>query len=1010
MSTSKHQEGLELFRQGRFEDAVRVLEQALHEEESSELWSDWATAQVQCQRQEQAERGYRRALEMDGANATVAANLGVLLAALGRYSEAIPSLEGALGQLPEADGAQVALVLEDCRRRQHSESPTRRISAGDPSLNVLVLHEILPQPDRSGSDVRVMQVLRELRAQGHAVTFVARNGAQREQYEPALKNLGATVWAHDAERLRYLGTDSPTEWTLEQLLRENKFDLAILFLWFWTGTSVPEHYMEEIRRLSPATRITVISEDQHGLRELRMAKLSGLWSDYERAQDFTDREVEVYRRADIVRVISEDDRRGLLAQEPRLNIEVMPMIAHVTPPGPGFAARADFLFVGNFENLANRDGVDWMLAEVWPLVRKALPSAVVALVGNNLPAQLGAGREGVRRVGHVADLDPLFAQYRVFASPVRFGTGIKTKNLAALTHGLPTVTTTCGADGLNLCDGTHVLLADTPQAFADAMVRAHSDEQLWQKLAREGQQHIADEFGPRRLQEAMRRLIQEARELVPKPCDPAYVWSYLLIEQHHPEVLGYKPAYNRRMLRLAGNVELAEKFLTEHKPAEALAQLRHMLSWVRGAVPANALFLRALALMARCYRELGVSRKATDYEQLAVQSADASEALHPASWRTLANSRKGRRQKTRPDFSLIIPTCNRCATLRACLANLAAQSLPADRFEVIVVDDGSTDGTEELCRTFPRFFRLEYIRQPNAGAGAARRAGVARSAGEYLLLINDDTIATPNLLAEHLRVQDQHRREKIAVLGNFPYPGEASERALTHFLSTHPFLFPQVSLDPGVHSKNAYFIACNLSVRRDAVLGVGSFDPRFRVAEDTELGVRLRAAGYQVLYDPEALAIHDHLRMTSADLVRRAEIYGRTQLMLFRKHPHLLGNGTGPFGRLDDATIQRIRDYIERKSRDLQTGLQVLQKLDHFDLTPYFQSSNGERSAADQIMDTVARVVPVVFWFFLYKGFLAAWNDQNKSEPHAHPNPLDDRPRRGSDSGSMPGERAASGG
>ncbi len=1006
----KRQPAAELYGQRQYRQAEQLIAAALAERETSELWSDWAAVQLALGRRENVEKGFRRAIELDQANTVAVLNLGVFLAAQRQFLDAIPWLERAVSQLAGDDRAQAASLLENCRQQAVSP-PTPQVPAAEVPLSVLVVHEILPQPDRSGSDVRVMQVLSELRAQGHAVTFVARNGALREQYARPLENLGVTVRAHDAERMRFLGTDSPTDWTLEQLLRENKFDLAILFMWFWTGTSVPEHYMEEIRRLSPTTRIAVVSEDQHGLRELRMAKLSGLWSDYERAQDFTDREVEVYRRADMVRVISEDDRRGLLAREAGLNMEVMPMIADVVPPGPGFAERADFLFVGNFDNLANRDGVEWMLAEVWPLVRRVLPSATVALVGNNLPAQLGVGHEGVRRVGHVADLDPVLAQYRVFVSPVRFGTGIKTKNLTALTHGLPIVTTTCGSEGLNLCDGTHVLLADTPQAFADALVRAYSDEQLWQKLARESQQHIAAKFGPQRLQDAIRRLIQQARELPPKPRDLDFVWSYLLVEKRRPEVLSYKPAYNRRVLRLSGYVGLAEEFLVQRRPADALAQLRHMLSLVRGTVPANALFLRALTLMARCYRELGDSPKATAYEQLAAQVADASEAAHPASWRVRTNNRRGRRQKSRPDLSLIIPTYNRRGTLAVCLANLEAQSLPADRFEVIVVDDGSTDGTEDLCRAFPPIFRLEYIRQQNAGAGAARRVGVARSGGEYLLLINDDTIATPNLLAEHLRLQDEHRLEKIAVLGDFPYPGEARERALTHFLSTHPFLFPQVSLSPGVHSKNAYFIACNLSVRRDAVLGVGSFDPRFRVAEDTELGVRLRAAGYQVLYHPKALAVHDHLRMTSDDLVRRAETYGRTQLLLFRKHPHLLGNGIGPFGRLDDTAIDRIRDGVERQRDDVQAGLQALQKLDHFDLTPYFQTSNGERSPADQIMDTVARIVPVVFWFFLYKGFLAAWNDQNKeSEPHAHPSPLDDRPRRGSDSGSMPGERAASGG
>jgi len=1010
---------VELYGRGQYGEAAQLIAAALADRETSDLWSDWAAVQLALGRQENVEKAFRRAIALDPSNTVAALNLGVFLASQHRFLDAIPWLERGAAELAGTDRQQAAAVLESCRQQAASSAPTQVSAAeGDGSedtaatrMRILVVHEVLPHTDRSGSDVRLMQVLRELRAQGHEVAYLARNGADHDKYAPALENLGIRIWAHDAERLRYQGIDSPADWTLERVLEENKFHLAILFHWFWAGPSVSEHYMQEIRRLSPATRIAVLSDDQHGLRELRMANFSGLWSDYERAQDFTNREMEVYRRADVVQAISEDDRRGLLALDPGLNIEVMPMIAEVPPPGPGFGARAGFLFLGNFDNLANRDGVAWMLANVWPLVRAKLPAAEVALVGNNLPAQLGVGHHGVRRVGHVADLEPLFAEYRVFVAPVRFGTGIKTKNLAALTHGLPVVTTACGAEGLNLSDGRHALLAETSEAFAEAMVRAYSDEQLWQTLARESQRHIAIELGPQRLQEAVRGLIRQARELPPKPYDPAFVWSYLLVEKRHPEVLGYKPAYHRPALRLAGYVELAEEFLAGHRPARALAQLRHLLSLVRGAVPSNPLFQRVLALMGRCYRALGEMGKASDYEQLLAKMTSEADSQHPVSWRDQTNSRKARRQKSRPDFSVIIPTYNRRETLGLCLAGLAAQSLPPDRFEVIVIDDGSTDGTEEFCRAYPRFFPFGYIRQQNAGAGAARRAGVAKATGELVLLINDDTIATPSLLAEHLRAQDEHRREKVAVLGNFPYPGEARERALTHFLSTHPFLFPQCTLDPGLHSKNAYFIACNLSLRRDVVLGAGSFDPRFRVAEDTELGVRLRATGYQVLYHPQALAIHDHLGMTSADLVRRAETYGRTQLLLFRKHPRLLGNGTGPFGRLDEAAIARILNSLRQQREAVQAGLQALEKLDQFDLTPHLQALNGERSRADQIMDTVARVIPVVFWYFLYKGFLAAWNEQNKElKHHAHSGPFDDRPRRGSYPGSVPGERATVGG
>ena len=238
------------------------------------------------------------------------------------------------------------------------------------SLNVLVIHEMLPHPDRHGADLQWMQMLQELRAQGHEVTHVARSAVNRDRYIPPLEQLGIRVLTPDAERLRFLGFDFPATWNFEQLLKETKFDLAILFHWFWNGISIPEHYLEDIRRLSPDTFIAVLTDDQQGLREMQLANLTHYWADRERSHDFASREIEVYRRADVVLTISEDDRRAFLRAEPKLKTGAMPMIATAGPEGLPFPSRADVLFLANFDNPANRDAVDWMLADIWPRVRK----------------------------------------------------------------------------------------------------------------------------------------------------------------------------------------------------------------------------------------------------------------------------------------------------------------------------------------------------------------------------------------------------------------------------------------------------------------------------------------------------------------------------------------------------------------------------------------------------------------------------------------------------------------
>jgi GT2 family glycosyltransferase/glycosyltransferase involved in cell wall biosynthesis len=839
-------------------------------------------------------------------------------------------------------------------------------------LDVLVIHEMLPHPDRHGADLQWMQMLQVLRSQGHRVTHVARSGVNRARYAPPLEDLGIRVFAPDAERLRFLGFDFLVEWTFEQLLAENKFDLAILFHWFWNGISIPEHYLEDIRRLSPATFIAVLTDDQQGRREMQLAELTHYWADYERSADFASREMEVYRRADVVLTISEDDRRAFLQAAPDLRTGSMPMIATSGPPGLPFHSRADVLFLANFDNPANRDAADWMLGEIWPRIRKHLPQANLALVGNNLPAALGNKQPGIRRVGYVEDLSSIFGACRVAVSPVRFGTGIKTKNLLALAHGLPLVTTTVGADGMNLSSGVSALVADSVEDFSGAVVRAYQNEDLWLQLSSAGRARITSQFSKKAMEEAVSAVVDQARTLRPKPYEPDFEWSYRIVESRFPEVVTGAPAANRSDLRIAKYLELAEDPIHSQQPARALQQLRHIVGMLRSPVAANGLHLEAFRLMASCYSTLGEAEKAAQYQCRAAQLMWIPGVSSKSSAKK--NAKHCAPKSAAPHFSVVIPTYNRESTLRACLTAIEQQTLRPDEFEVIVVDDGSTDGTEVFCRGYSAPFAFSYLRQLNAGAGAARRRGVQRARGDFLLLMNDDSIASPGLFAVHRDVHAKLSNPRQAVLGDFRFPPAAADRALARFLASSPFLFPQATLQPGKHWQYTHFVTCNLSVSRQAVLDAGSFDPQFRVAEDSELGLRLSRKGFGVYYAPHAHATHDHLPFTIEDLIRRARIYGNTQLSLLRKHPGLLGDGQTLFGMLDEAAVGVWRNVIGNREREIETVVKQLERIDSVPFAPFLAMTSGERSAAEEITALFGRCVPDVYWYYFFSSLLEAWN------------------------------------
>lgn len=964
--SQKHAQAIAHYEAGRFVEAIRLLEVLLMESPTSELWNDWATAQLANGDVAKANAGFAQALAIDPGNHAAAINHGVLLCTTGRTREGKRLLEGVLAVVGDAERAQLTAFLANLPAEAQSQSDT-----STSQLNVLVIHEILPHADRHGADVQWMQMLAELRAQGHRVTHVARSGVNRERYAPDVERLGIRVLTPDSERMRYAGYDFPATWRFDDLLRCESFDLAILALWFWNGISIPEHYMNEIRVLSPRTFIAVLTDDQHGLRELQMARLTQRWNDFERCEDYTTREMDVYKRADCVLTISDDDASAFRDKCPGIRTARMPMIAEIAPEGPGYEKRSGLIFLANFDNLANSDAATWFLREMWPILRRALPEMTLGLVGNNLPDDPRFHGPGIVRVGFVPDLEPEFAKYRVAVSPVRFGTGIKTKNLIALANAVPLVTTTVGADGMNLVNGESALIADTPEEFAKAVVHAYTDGSLWLKLSKRGRRYIAEEFSAQRMQRAVRDVCGMARTIAPKAGDRQFVWSFRRVEDFAPECLTGLPPRQRTTYRSTAYFSLAAKLLAEGRADEALAQLRHFFGLLRGPVKATNLTIRSMEMAAECYRALGQPEKAKSYEEKVTQSCalDGSSHRSPASKRAKGEKRA---QLNEFDFSVIVPTFNRQATLGLCLDALAQQTFAADRFEVIVVDDGSIDATSQFCRGYSARFSLSYLRQTNAGAGAARSRGVQHARGKLLLLINDDTIAAPNLLETHFESHQEHRGDRHAVLGDFSFPEAAMDRALTRFLTESPFLFPQVKLDPGIHWDYTKFVTCNASVSRDAVVGVGSFDPEFRIAEDSELGLRLSRRGYFVRYEPTARATHWHLPFTVPDLVRRAKAYGTMQLQFLRKHPGLLGDGSTQYGWLDRKFVDEWRERLDAQRDEVREAEAAIVKYDDVPFAEFKKLASGGRELAEDVMRMFRRVVPEVYWHHFYESLVQA--------------------------------------
>lgn len=207
---------------------------------------------------------------------------------------------------------------------------------------------------------------------------------------------------------------------------------------------------------------------------------------------------------------------------------------------------------------------------------------------------------------------------------------------------------------------------------------------------------------------------------------------------------------------------------------------------------------------------------------------------------------------SQPDLAVIIPTHNRRAMLLQTLSALAAQTYPADCFEVVVVCDGCSDDTYVALQALTLPFHLIAISQSSAGAAGARNRGVQATTARVVLFLDDDIIATPYLLAEHMRFHDEARRVVIGRL----LPDRGVRRAGWTRWEQRTWDRRYADFQRGAAVGGQHFFSGNVSVDREAFVAVGGFNTTLKRAEDTELGFRLQRAGASFCFSAGAAGIH----------------------------------------------------------------------------------------------------------------------------------------------------------
>ena len=222
-------------------------------------------------------------------------------------------------------------------------------------------------------------------------------------------------------------------------------------------------------------------------------------------------------------------------------------------------------------------------------------------------------------------------------------------------------------------------------------------------------------------------------------------------------------------------------------------------------------------------------------------------------------------------LTVVIPTYNRAGVLKKALDAYRLQSAPQLIRELIVVDDGSTDGTQaivlQMRKELP--FPVRYLRQSNKGPAAARNAGIREAASELILFTDDDIIPERTLVAQHLAWHNTYPDRAVALMGNLKWDADVEPTPFMGWYGSEA-LFCYASFAGRTELEYIYFYTCNVSLKTQFLRNNNGFDEDFKVAawEDSELGFRLNKAGMRLLYNPEALAYH-HQYISFDDACRR---------------------------------------------------------------------------------------------------------------------------------------------
>ncbi|HNS52807.1 MAG TPA: glycosyltransferase family 2 protein [Anaerolineae bacterium] len=238
-------------------------------------------------------------------------------------------------------------------------------------------------------------------------------------------------------------------------------------------------------------------------------------------------------------------------------------------------------------------------------------------------------------------------------------------------------------------------------------------------------------------------------------------------------------------------------------------------------------------------------------------------------------------------ITVVIPAFNRADALPATLKALGEQTVPPDRYEVILVDDGSTDTTGEVLGDTKPSYRFEIVPQRNRGGAAARNLGASKAASTLILFLDCDMVVVPDFLERHIATARQCG-PALVIGPRAPYASAERDRVASLLMWGVDQRDPRWRRLPPTFQEA---FGCNLALPAESFQSLGGFDETFPGScyEDIDLAYRATKLGLPIVFDAGALAYHNH-PLTLGQYLEHVRKFQRSAILFLRKHPELVGS------------------------------------------------------------------------------------------------------------------------